>query len=273
MASDEAKRQKDSLNLFDTRVEDLRKMASSQDFDAEYYTKHRLRFEETLAIIPKAPQGPSRAIELGATDFMQVALRHVFGYGDVQGTVFSPHIADKIMRRHLRIGASETTNWTYSIDLENELIPVPEGYFDLALCCEILEHMDIDPMFMLAELNRVCRTGGWLVLTTPNCCSARNFWKIAQGYRPHFFMQYEVSRSPYRHNVEWDVHAVVQLARAAGFDPVSLRTRDVFEAPLPEALRFLHKNGLSTDHRGDCIFLLARKVSGVVSRWPDGIYV
>ena len=44
-----------------------------------------------------------------------------------------------------------------------------------------------------------------MVLTTPNSCSGRNFWKIAHGYRPHFYMQYEKSRSPYRHNIEYDV--------------------------------------------------------------------
>jgi len=264
---------KDALELFDRYVEEVRLLAGNKDFDVGYYTKHRSRFEETLAILPPAALDQGRAIELGATDFLQVALEHVFGYTEIHGTVFSPHIADKIGRRHLRVGTRETTSQTYSINLESELVPVPEGYFDLALCCEVLEHMDIDPMFMLGELNRVCRNGAWLVLTTPNCCSARNFWKIAQGYRPHFFMQYEVSRSPYRHNVEWDVHAVAQLSRAAGFEPVSLRTLDVFEPTLPAALELLDRNGLPTDHRGDCIFLLARKVSGVVNRWPDGLYV
>ena len=164
-------------------------------------------------------------------------------------------------------------NLTFSVNLESDILPLPAEQFGLVLCCEVLEHMDIDPMFMLAEVNRVCRLGGELVLTTPNCCSARNFWKIAQGYRPHFFMQYERSRSPYRHNIEWDVHAVVQLARAAGFEPVSLETLDVFEPPMPEALGLLTKNQLTTDHRGDCIMLRARKVSGVVDRWPAGIYI
>jgi hypothetical protein len=261
------------LELFDRYVQEVRLLAGSKDFDVGYYTKHRSRFEETLAILPPAPPGHSRAIELGATDFVQVALQHIFGYSEVHGTVFSPHVADKIGHRHLRVGTHETKSLTYSINLEHDLIPMPDEYFDLALCCEVLEHMDIDPMFMLSELNRVSRNGAWLVLTTPNSCSSRNVWKIAQGYRPHFFMQYELSRSPYRHNVEWDVHAVAQLSRAAGFEPVILRTLDVFELPVQAALDLLIRSGLPTDNRGDCIFLLARKVSGVVDRWPHGIYI
>lgn len=261
------------LELFDRFVEEVRLGSGSKDFDVGYYTKHRPRFEETLSILPPAALDQGRALELGATDFVQIALQHIFGYTEIYGTVFSPHVEDKNRHRHLRVGTHETTSHTYSINLEHDLVPVPDEYFDLTMCCEVLEHMDIDPMFMLSELNRVSRDGAWLVLTTPNSCSSRNVWKILQGYRPHFFMQYEVSRSPYRHNVEWDVHAVAQLSRAAGFEPVSLRTVDVFELPVLAAQELLIRNALPTDNRGDCIFLLARKVSGVVDRWPNGIYV
>ena len=86
-------------------------------------------------------------------------------------------------------------------------------------------------------------------------------------------MQYEIIRSPYRHNAEWDGHAVGQLARAAGFEPFNLSTADVFEAPMPEALALLAENKLPTDPRGDCIPMATRKVSGVTNRWPGGIYI
>jgi SAM-dependent methyltransferase len=261
------------LRLFDAHVEELRRRASGSDFDEGYYSKHRARFAQTLEIVPRAPHESSRALELGATDFFQVTLKHLYGYAEVFGTQFSTRVEEKIHRRTINIENLASVNMMFSVNLENELLPLPDEYLDLVMCCEVLEHMDIDPMFMLAELNRVCRLGAALVLTTPNCCSARNFWKIAHGWRPHFFMQYEVSRSPYRHNIEWDVHAVAQLARAAGFEPESLQTHDVFEEPMPEALNLLEANGLPTIHRGDCIFMVARKVSGVVDRWPAGVYV
>ncbi|WP_158292010.1 class I SAM-dependent methyltransferase [Paracraurococcus ruber] len=262
-----------ALDLFDRHVEELERQAGSQDFDKGYYLKHRPRFAGTLDLIAPAQEAGARALELGATDFLQVALRHVFGYDEVFGSVFSTEIERKYYHRAVAAAGMETRNPTFSVNLEHDLLPVPPEHFAMVLCCEVLEHMDIDPMFMLVEVNRVCQMGAELVLTTPNCCSARNFWKIAHGYRPHFFMQYERSRSPYRHNIEWDVHAVAQLARAAGFEPVTLETTDVFEAPMPEALALLARNGLTTDHRGDCIMLRARKVSGVVDRWPAGLYV
>lgn len=261
------------LQLFDQHLRELKASAGRADFDEGYYLKHRARFERTLGLIPVARAGGARALELGATDFFQVALEQIFNYAEVHGTVFSDRTEDKIRNRTVSIGSRSTYCTTYSLNLENDLFPVGDGYFDLIMCCEVLEHMDIDPMFMLSEVNRVCRDEGILILTTPNCCSARNFWKISHGYRPHFFMQYEISRSPYRHNVEWDVHAVAQLARAAGFEPVELTTADVFEQTMPEALDLLARNKLPTDHRGDCILMVARKTSAVRSRWPDGLYI
>ncbi len=46
------------------------------------------------------------------------------------------------------------------------------SHFDVALCCELIEHLAEDPMHMLLELNRVLRWGGLLILTTPNIASA-----------------------------------------------------------------------------------------------------
>jgi SAM-dependent methyltransferase len=260
-------------DLFDRHVRDLKHQASSADFDENYYLKHRKRFVRTADFIPAAADSSARALEVGATDLFQIALKHLYGYADVAGTLFSPHIHEKRFHRTISVGGYTSEHLSISIDLENDILPFTDATFDFILCCEVIEHLDIDPMFMLSEFNRVLKPDGQLLITTPNCCSARNFWKIAHGYRPHFFMQYERSRSRYRHNIEYDVHSIAQLAQAAGFAPVSIETEDVFEETLSKALDLLKHCGLTTDHRGDDIFARVRKVSSVVDRWPDGIYV
>ena len=242
------------------------------DFDAAYYLAHRLRFQKTLDYIPIS-DGSGHAVELGATNFLQILLKRRYGYRTVSGTQISGNIEEKIHRKTFTMDDFQTENLIASIDLENELLPFAVGSIDLVMCCELIEHLDIDPMFMLSEINRVSKTGAHLVITTPNCCSARNFWKIAHGYRPHFFMQYEKSRSPYRHNIEYDVPTIVTLVTAAGFEIEQVDTFDVFEAELPQAIELLKVNNLPLDYRGDGIFLLARKISEVRDRWPCGIYV
>lgn len=257
-------------DLFDAHLSSLRTGASG--FNENYYLSHRERFLRTADIIPDGGEGKS-ALEIGATDLFQVGLKHVFNYDQVVGNNFSNDIEQKYVDRTISIGDFSTTNLSVSVNIEHELFPFDGEKFDLVLCCEVLEHMDIDPMFMLGEVNRVLKSGGSVIITTPNCCSARNFWKIANGYRPHFFMQYERSRSPYRHNIEYDVHAVDTLIKAAGFTPISIETANVFEPALKEGVDLLNQMKLPMDHRGDGIFAIAKKTSGVLNRWPEGLYV
>lgn len=49
----------------------------------------------------------------------------------------------------------------------NQRLPFEDGSFDLVWCSEVIEHLQ-DPAFSLSELRRVTKSGGLLVLTTPN---------------------------------------------------------------------------------------------------------
>ena len=48
--------------------------------------------------------------------------------------------------------------------------------------------MEIDPMFMLSEVNRALKDGGKLLVTTPNVLSSRGLYKIIHGVEPYFYM-------------------------------------------------------------------------------------
>jgi SAM-dependent methyltransferase len=255
------------MQLFDRYVNTL-----TDDLARSYFISHRARFERTLSYVPPG-DGYGHAVELGATDFFQITLKSLFGYSLVSGTQMSSNIEEKICHKTFEFCGFQTQNLIVSVDLESELLPFGDGCIDLILCCEVIEHLDVDPMFMLVEFNRVCKVGGHILLTTPNSCSARNFWKIAHGYRPHFFMQYEKSRSPYRHNIEYDVPTLMTLVTAAGFEPKQIETHDVFEPTMPEIIDLLKANNFPLSHRGDGIFLSARKTSGIKDRWPQGMYV
>ena len=49
----------------------------------------------------------------------------------------------------------------------NEPLPYEDESFDLIWCSEVIEHLQV-PAFSLSELLRVTRSGGRLILTTPN---------------------------------------------------------------------------------------------------------
>ena len=47
-----------------------------------------------------------------------------------------------------------------------------------------------DPMWMMMEINRILKPGGYLVLTTPNIASLRAVAGILQGFHPMLFPAY-----------------------------------------------------------------------------------
>lgn len=55
--------------------------------------------------------------------------------------------------------------------LPGEVLPFADGAFELAVCTEVLEHVP-DLRGMAAELERVTRSGGHLIVSTPN------YWNV-----------------------------------------------------------------------------------------------
>jgi glycosyltransferase involved in cell wall biosynthesis len=108
------------LDLFDRHVAAMRGATPGRDFDATYYSKHRARFAKTLAFIPPAADG-SRALEIGATAFLQVALKAVFHYAEIVGTESSTLIEHKIYHKQIEAAEINTRNLTVSIDIESDI--------------------------------------------------------------------------------------------------------------------------------------------------------
>lgn len=52
------------------------------------------------------------------------------------------------------------------IDLNREKIPFKKDYFDLIICTEVLEHL-YNPGLIIKEMKRVCKKGGYIIITTP----------------------------------------------------------------------------------------------------------
>lgn len=237
-----------------------------------YFTVHSRRFAETMAFVPSSGKSYARALELGSTALFQELLRTVFGYEEVHGTHYQAEAPEKSYFREFSVLSDRKWYRTHNVNFEEQALPFEDGYFDLVLCCEVIEHMERDPMYLMSEINRVLAPGGKLLLTTPNSASGRIVWAVLNGFRPHFFMQYSRDGSLYRHNYEYDVHAIRVLVESAGFSVNDLTTIDTFERPVPEALELLSQKGFPTVDRGDNIYCRAHKVGPVSQRYPEPIY-
>ena len=56
----------------------------------------------------------------------------------------------------------------YKVDVEIENLPIDEEVYDLVLFNEVFEHLHINPLRIIMEINRVLKSDGILLMSVPN---------------------------------------------------------------------------------------------------------
>jgi glycosyltransferase involved in cell wall biosynthesis/SAM-dependent methyltransferase len=250
--------------------------APVEDGSRTYVESHLTRLERTLAITP--PGSPDqRVLEMGAYLQITPALKTRLGYGEVRGCYFGR--AGEQHQRSVTSDSGETFQCVVDLfDAEKDPFPYADASFDTVLCCELLEHLTADPLHMLAEINRILKPGGHLVLTTPNLASLRSVAGILQGYHPQLFSAYIRPRNGVvdaRHAREYTPKELGRLLEDGGFEVTRLETGPFREEPKPEFAwveHLLDRYLLSTELRGDGIYAVGRKMRPVRERYPDWLY-
>jgi len=114
-----------------------------------------------------------------------------------------------------------------SVDVERDRFPFPDEHFDVALCCELIEHLIDDPMNMLVELNRIVKWGGLVILTTPNITSAFSIQQALACRNPNIDSLYNRKNPAESHFREYTPYDVCAVLEAAGFKVLKLFTENV----------------------------------------------
>lgn len=251
--------------------EDIQEVLQELIPDAdEYHVVHRRRFARTLQVLlEEQPKG--RLLEIGTSGVIPAALARLAPMPSGPQIVVTNFDTEKPVK-HVYTDRLGFNYEAARVDLEFDPLPFKDESIDWVLCCEVLEHMEIDPMSMLSEINRVLKPEGRLLLTTPNVVSSTGLHKMLLGLEPYLFMQYHRTREYHRHNYEYSIHTLFQVLKAAGFSG-KLWTEDTFEDGRPSTVEALRRAGFTVQHTGDNIFALCRKDGPVIDRFPAAIYV
>lgn len=237
-----------------------------------YIQAHRDRLIATLRLIPAGGKD-QRLLELSS--YLQIPLL-VKRYGDY-GEIAVTNWWEGEPKEKVIAVRNPATNEEYSfqmknVDVERDHFPFPDDHFDVALCCELIEHLREDPMHMLIELNRVMKWGGLLILTTPNIVSAFSVREALAGRSPVFYSLYNRQSPADRHSREYTPGEVRTALECAGFKVVKLFTENNWRKTDDEFLAWLDHTGVPRELRGDNIFAVARKQSAQIERYPVELY-
>ena len=239
-----------------------------------YFATHSVRLIRTLQLIPRGDSA-SRILELGC--YMQItpALRGLLGYGEVRGG----YMGSAGGWHRPIVTADDGEEFHCTIDLFNcevDRFPYEDESFETILCCELLEHLQTDPMHMMSEIHRVLKPNGTLVLTTPNAVSLRSLQAILLGIHPNLFSKYVIPAllPETRHAREYTPKELLRLFADSGFSIQYIDTTPYGERPgiykwITKAIRLLKPY---TRLREDCVYLVGQKTNPVGSRYPSWLY-
>jgi glycosyltransferase involved in cell wall biosynthesis/predicted SAM-dependent methyltransferase len=243
----------------------------------EYIGVHKARLVKTLEITP--PGGPQDSIlEMGIYFQITPSLKSKLCYGHIEGCYYGEQGQSEI-KKVVSADGQEFGCLVRYFDAEKDRFPYADESFSTVLCCELLEHLFEDPMFMMSEINRILNPGGHLVLTTPNIASLRALSGILNGYHPGFFQAYIKPGAGHtghpRHNREYTPDEIHHLLTGSGFAVVRLETAELRDDPHPDwgyIRHLLAEYRLPEGLRGDGIYALGRKTGPVEDRWPSWLY-
>jgi SAM-dependent methyltransferase len=240
---------------------------------AHYAREDVERFIRTVDLVPDTT---GRLLEIGATPWFASLLLRWYRPGlDPDFTNFFAATEGRASQ-HVRVrapgGGEEEHRFEFAnLNVEASPFPYEDGRFDVVLFCEVIEHLQLDPLHALREIWRVLKPGGTLILTTPNAARLVNAVRMIDGnglYDPYS------GHGPYgRHNREYTVSELKALGKFAGFELNRLFTSDVYDesvAPLtiaPGLAALLrHREG----ELGQYIFTRWRKSETPPSRGKPG---
>ena len=235
-------------------------------------------YERFIYTVDLVPEGRLGLLEIGANPYFTSYLLRKFR---PQAThrytnYFNGGIETRSQTANLTgfDGGAEVETFEYlNVNLEEHVLPIEAGSLDVVLFCEVIEHMQNDPLRALSEIKRILRPNGYLVLTTPNVARLENVARLLAGsniYDPYS------GYGPYgRHNREYNRHELVQLLEFCGFEIEICFTADVHHNHANDIFPVRKIKRLVEARRGDLgqyLFVRCRNVGPMPAKKPTWLY-
>ena len=146
---------------------------------ASYVARHRHEYIRTVGdILRFRPPGIGsvRVLELGAFFGVNCMALRSLGY-DVTAADMPEFIGNpEQVKRYSHYGIA-----TKGVRLEDFVMPFDDEAFDVIIMCEVLEHLNFNPLPLLKEINRIGAPNSIFYLSLPNAAQIRSRIKAVRG--------------------------------------------------------------------------------------------
>ncbi|MDA1054428.1 MAG: methyltransferase domain-containing protein [Planctomycetota bacterium] len=172
----------------------------------------------------------------------------------------------------------------HRFECDKDQLPCGDSYFGLVFLNDVIEHLIVDPLWTLLEINRVTRVGGHIVLATPNAIGAFRMLLLLSGRSPATEHEIKPASIYQRHNREWTPADVESAMSCCGFKAQYFSTNAEFmsdaERSLLAVVRSQGFTELGDEFFGPELLVVGEKVEHrTISddlpkdlRWPTWLY-
>jgi 2-polyprenyl-3-methyl-5-hydroxy-6-metoxy-1,4-benzoquinol methylase len=110
------------------------------------------------------------------------------------------------------------------VNLRDYKLPYADDSFDMVIMCEVMEHLNFNPLPVLKEISRVIRKDGYLYIAMPNQACIDNRLKLLAGKSVHEPVQYFFDQLDKNKNYivslhwrEYTMKETVEMIKRMGF--------------------------------------------------------
>jgi predicted SAM-dependent methyltransferase len=216
----------------------------------EYSKIHYFRWKNTFARLEREfPAKLNRVVELGAASFYNKKLLETIAADEYI------YVGKPFMN-----GYSSFNGRFVDFNLEEASWPIESESVDVFLAFELIEHFYYDPMLFLYEANRCLKSGGKLIISTPNIASWKSLRALLTHYSPNFYVKFFPGLPLWQsHRTEYTLNDLKEFARSGGFS-AKIETFNSYSTTDGSCIEDIFKQcNWDVENRGDTLWAVFEK--------------
>lgn len=208
-----------------------------KSWNLNYFKEHKKRFSNEVQLV-KNLHSKGKILEIGSIPYHLTFLLEKEGY-NVTGIDVEPGRFKGFIKKHsLKV---------QKCNIETEDLPFQSSSFNLILFAEVFEHLRVDPLFTLKEINRVLSKKGVLILTTPNLYSFSTIlsFLIGRGFNNAYFEFEKLHRLGHMGHIRvYSSKEMREFLERTGFKIITVQYKSYYNRPLLQFLSYFLPSSL-----------------------------